>query len=215
MESTIKVLLVDDDSALRILTSQLLNDEEDIDVVGEAGDEEEAIAQAEKFLPEIVLMDVSLGSPNNMKGAEATKKILSHFPEMKVVGFSIHEKPLYIQAMVDAGACGFIGKNWDKIEELVSIIRKIHKTKHYFSKNASLALNKNSKEPSPDECLTGIEIEILRQIAGGKPLKEIASLRNVTISTVDTQRRTMLQKLSLHTDVDLAMYALRHGIIDL
>ncbi len=211
----IKVLLVDDDRALRTLTAQLLADEEGIEVVGDAEDEEGAVAMAIEYQPEIVLMDVSLGAPNNMQGVDATKKILSMFPEMKVVGFSIHEKPHYVQAMIDAGACGFFGKRWDKIEELVSVIQKVHNKKHYFSKNALLALKHHATEPAPSECLTSIEREILQLIAQGKPLKEIAALRNVTISTVDSQRRTMLQKLSFHSDVELALYALRHGIIDL
>ncbi|MBI5216739.1 MAG: response regulator transcription factor [Ignavibacteriae bacterium] len=210
----ITVLLVEDEQALRQLTSWFLQEEGGIEVIGEAADGEEAVTLADKHTPDIILMDVSLGSMNDLKGVDATRKILALHPEQKVIGYSIHEHPHYVREMVKAGACGYFSKLSDDMKQITHVIKTVFSKHHYFSKSVALALKNKDEEKSPYEILSPVESEILLHIVQGKPLKEIAAMRNVTISTVDTQRRNILNKLHCRSDVELVLHSLRHGLIE-
>ena len=212
----VRILLADDHNILRDGMRLLLERQPGFVVVGEAADGREIIDLACEHHPDVIVMDIAMP---NMNGIEATRRIVEKQPETGVVILSMHYDESYILRSLKAGARAYLLKDSLKVE-LISAIRAASEGRSFFSPKISRVLQEDyiealGRKDADDtyELLTDREREILQLVAEGKTNKEIASLLNVSLYTVDTHRTHILQKLNLHSVPELILYAVRKGII--
>jgi two-component system, NarL family, response regulator NreC len=213
----IGVLLVDDHVILRESIRSLLQDEPDIVVVGEAGDGEAAVAEVERTMPDVALMDISMPRLN---GLEATRRIKQSHPEIKVLILTIYETGQYLGEMLRVGASGYLVKT-ATADELVSAIRWVNRGDVYLYPSIARMLVEDYMEKVPltedenkGEGLTRREREILAYIACCKKNKAIADLLDISVRTVQAHRANLMEKLGVHDRTELVKYAMRKGIIE-
>lgn len=212
-----RILLVDDHRMMREGLRALLEREGDMDVVGEAADGHEAIAEACALAPDVVVIDISMPGLNGM---EATRRILDERPETKVVGLSINADRRYVHALFQAGAVGYLLKN-AAASELMHALRTVAAGQHYVSPGiAGVVVNGfvgrgSSGADAPPVDLTIREREVLQLLAEGKTSKDVAARLGVALSTVESYRRQIATKLGIHSIAELTKYAIRHGLTSL
>ncbi|MCL6522420.1 MAG: response regulator transcription factor [Firmicutes bacterium] len=218
----IRVLLVDDHTILREGIRSLLEEQEDMEVVGEAGDGVEAVELTDRLLPDVVLMDIGLP---RMNGVDATQAILRRHPEVRVLVLTMHDSEEYVRTILQAGASGYVLKR-SAARELVSAIRAVHEGHTVLNPELSRAVFAGGARPEPGgqpllprlhgtDVLTEREQEVLRLIARGYTNQEIADKLMISIKTVQAHRGNIMEKLDLHDAVELTKYALRVGLISL
>ena len=211
------VVIAEDHDIVREGLRRLLESEPDIEVVGEAADGLAALEVAERTRPDVVLMDLSMPQLN---GIEATRRITRNALGPKVICLSVHRELKMIAAILRAGASGYLLKNCSS-SELTAAIRSVVSGNTYLSpgiaKEVLDGFVRNRPEPAKSVLvmLTDREREILQLIAEGKTAKEVGSRLGISQKTVLAHRQKILEKLSLHTDVELARYALQQGITEL
>ena len=212
----VRILLADDHTVMRDGLRALLEKQPDMQVVAEAADGRESVRLAEDTSPDVVVMDI--GMPN-MNGIEATRRIVEKQPETGVVILSMHYDESYVLRSLKAGARAYLLKDALK-SELIAAIRAVAEGRSFFSPKVSRILQEDyvealARKDADDsyELLTDREREILQLVAEGKTNKEIATILNVSLYTVDTHRTHILQKLNLHSVPELILYAVRKGII--
>ncbi len=212
----IRILLADDHTVMRSGLRLLLDRQPGFVVVGEAEDGRQAVALADSEDPSVVVMDIAMPLLN---GIEATRQIVSRRPRTAVVILSMHSDESYVLRALKAGARGYLLK--DSAEtDLIKAIRAVREGRAYFSPAVSRMLledyirqlQQRGVEDSY-ELLSSREREILQLVAEGKANKEIATLLNLSLYTVETHRTHILQKLNLHSVPELILYAVRKGII--
>lgn len=217
--NAIKVVIADDHKIIRVGLRGLLEREKDISVVGEAENAEEI----EKLLAvqpaDVILMDIDLGETD---GIVMTKKVKETHPSLQVLGLTMHEEPDYIIKMLEAGASGYLLKNAGR-EELLTAIHTVAKGDSYFSQKVSATLLQavTRQKQAPAEVkkiqiqtpLSEREIEVLKLIAQEYSNGEIAEKLFISIRTVDTHRRNLLEKLQVKNTVGLVKYAIAKGLI--
>lgn len=214
---TIRVILADDHSVFREGLCSLLQVEEDIEVVGQAADGEEAIKLVQELRPDVVVMDIAMPGCD---GIDATERILSDDPSHRIIALSMHADAQFMQKMFSVGARGYLPKNCC-FDELVTAIRTIHENGKYLSPSLNSALLSDyigllAKEKERDERpLSDRETEVLRLIADGQQTKQIADLLCISVKTVETHRRQIMEKLTITTVAGLTRYAVRIGLVDL
>jgi DNA-binding NarL/FixJ family response regulator len=203
-----RVLIVDDHALVRAGIALLLEHQDDMTPVGEAGTAAEAVAMARQFTPDIVLLDVTL--PDGT-GLDCLPDLLAASPDVKVLMLSMHEDPSYVRAALSAGAAGYVLKD-AAYEELVDAIRKVASGQPYVAPalGAKLAV---AAEPEPDDDLSEREREVLELLARGYTNQEIARRLYVSVRTVESHRAHILTKLRLSTRADLVSYALESGLL--
>jgi len=199
----IAVLLVDDHSLVRRGFRRMLEDEEDIRVVAEAGDGHDAVDAAEKFRPHVVVMDFALPS---MNGALAARRIRDAHPETKVLILSMHSEAAYVRTCLEAGASGYLLKNAMDLE-LVSAVRRIAAGETVLDARLG-ALDDAQERPA----LTPRELEVLQLIVNGKSNKDIAVVLGLSVNTVAVHRANLMQTLGIHNTAELVVYAIRTGL---
>jgi DNA-binding NarL/FixJ family response regulator len=204
----ISVLLVDDHSLVRRGFRRILEDEEDIMVVGEASDGNEALKLADELNPKVIVMDCAMPG---MNGLDATRKILSQRPEALVLMLSMHPEETLVRQALEAGARGYVLKNAVDLE-LGAAIRRVA--------NGETVLDSQLKRPAAlkgtrHAGLTPREIEVLQMIVEGKSNKEIATVLDLSANTVAVHRANMMDALGIHKAAELVVYAIRHGLVDL
>lgn len=190
----------------------ILEAQEDMEVVGEAGDGLEAVEMTEALQPDVVVMDVSMPGLN---GIEATRRIHQMAPSIRVVALSVHRDGVYVREIVRAGAEGYILKE-SADSELLSAVRIVAEGNSYLSPEVAGAVLKDYRKhaTTPLDLLSVREREILQLIAEGKTNKDIASQLNLSIYTVDGHRTRIMEKLGLHSLGELVRFAVRHGLVD-
>jgi two-component system response regulator NreC len=212
----IHLFLVDDHEVVRTGLRMLLSNEEDVQIVGEAGTARDALEGVGKVNPDVVLMDIGLP---DMSGIEATQKIKSLYPKVAVVALTIHEDEEYFFRMLDAGASGYVPKRAAP-EELLTAIRSAFKGEIYLYPSMAKLLVKDylAQERSIDgasslDGLTDREQEVLKHLVEGENNDEIANVLVISPKTVARHRENIMRKLNLHSRAELVRYAIRKGII--
>jgi DNA-binding NarL/FixJ family response regulator len=209
-----RILLADDHRILRDGLKALLAEEEGLEVVGEAGTGHEALLMAHRLKPDIVLMDISMPELN---GIDATRRLATELPSIKVLALSMNSEQRYVVAMFAAGAVGYLLKD-SATSELVQAIRAVASDQMYVSPAIAgtvvdgLVRADGAAAPRSDERLTGREREVLQLIAEGKSSKEIATRLDVPLTTVENHRRQIMDKLNLRSIAELTKYAIREGL---
>jgi DNA-binding NarL/FixJ family response regulator len=206
-EQKISVLLVDDHSLVRRGFRRLLEDEPDIEVVGEASDGEEAIKLARSLKPQVIVMDCALPGIN---GLQATRKILQFAPETLVLMLSMHTEDTWVRQALDAGARGYVLKNAMDLE-LGSAIRRIVKGETVIDDQLS---TQEALKGERNSGLTPREVEILQLICDGKSNKEIAVQLDLSANTVAVHRANIMDALGIHKTAELVVYAIRNGLVN-
>jgi DNA-binding NarL/FixJ family response regulator len=208
MPGKITVLLVDDHSLVRRGFRRILEDAPDIAVVGEAGNGDEAIRQADQLKPQLVVMDCAMPGTS---GLIATKRILEKQPDIAVLMLSMHSEDTLVRQALEAGARGYILKSAVDLE-LVSAIRRVAAGELVLDPQVSRPANlKGEREAG----LTARELEILQLIVDGKSNKEIANQLNLSANTVAVHRANIMDALNIHKTAELVVYAIRNGLVNI
>lgn len=212
---TIRLLIADDHKLMREGLKALIEDESDIEVVGEAEDGQNTVSLARQVNPHVIVMDVSMPDLN---GIEATRKVLAANPAVKVVGLSGHADQHFVREMLSAGASAYLLKQ-TACDELLRAIRAVVKGKKYLSPDvargvmdAYVELSRPLSSNPAFVVLTDREREVLQMTAEGKSTKEVAGGLGISIKTVETHRRNIMEKLDLHSVAELTKYAIREGV---
>ncbi len=211
----IKVLLVDDHAIMRDGIRALLSLDDDIEIVGEAGEGKEAIEKARQLLPDIIVMDIAMPG---MDGLEATRRIMKEVPKAKVLILSQHNDKEFILSSIKAGSAGYIPKR-ALGSELVSAIRALYRGESFLYPSAAAALIRDYREQAQTadsyDLLTPREREILKLIAEGHTSREIADMLFISLKTVMGHRTKIIEKLGLRNRTELIKYAMRKGLLSL
>jgi DNA-binding NarL/FixJ family response regulator len=204
----ITVVLADDHALVRRGFRLMLEDDGAIEVVGEAGDGEEAVALTRKLHPQVVVMDCALPGKTGM---EATSQIRRELPQVAVLMLSMHSEDTWIRRALDAGAKGYILKSamdLDLPEAVKRVARGETVLDSRIARPAPLKGEKNS-------ALTDRELEILKLIVDGKSNKEIASELSLSANTVAVHRSNIMEALGIHKTAELVVYAIKNGLVNL
>ncbi len=213
----ITIYIVDDHKVFRDGIASLIKYEEGIEVLGSSGTISDFMSKIEAIDPDVVLMDISVGEDD---GTIATKWLKEKKPAIKVLILSMHHEDNYIKKVLDAGANGYLLKDTGT-KEMMQAIRDVASGNTYYSQKISKSmvrqlLHQNKpKTRKRGEKLTPRELEIIKLIAEEKSNKEIADSLFISIRTVDTHRRNLLEKLQVKNTAGLVRYALQHGIAKL
>ena len=212
----IRILLADDHAIVRDGLRALIEKQPDMAVVAEASDGRECVRLAEEQSPDIVMMDIAMP---NMNGMEATRRVLAGNPRCAVVILSMHQDESYVLGSLKAGAKGYLLKDSLR-SEVVDAIRAVSQGRSFLTRKIARVLQEDyvnrmqtrGVEDSYD-LLTDREREVLQLVAEGRTNKEVANELNISLTTVETHRTHILQKLGLHSVPELILYAVRKGII--
>jgi two-component system response regulator NreC len=208
----IRILLADDHVLVRQGFKLILSEQSDMEIAGEAANGREAVEQAEKLQPDIVVMDVTMPELN---GIEATRRITAAAPRSRVLALSMHKDAVYVREILRAGARGYLLKD-SADADLIAAVRAVAKGEGYLSPAISDAVLTDYRKhvTDPLDLLTTREREVLQMIAEGKTNKEIATTLNLSVYTVEAHRGRVMEKLNLHSTGELVRFALRSGLID-
>jgi two-component system response regulator NreC len=213
----IRVLLVDDHTILRAGLRMMLDAQPDIEVVGEASDGRQALAEAQRLQPHVVLMDITMPE---MNGIEATRQLKRTLDSTRVLILTMHENEEYLFQVLRAGASGYILKEAAGTE-LISAIRIVFAGRFYMSPSAQsmmvgdyLQRVRSGEERDSYSALTEREREILKLVAEGHTNNQIAERLFISPKTVDTHRTHIMDKLNLHSRAELVKYAMRRGLLE-
>jgi two-component system, NarL family, response regulator NreC len=208
----IRILLADDHAMVRQGFRMILGSQTDMEIVGEAGNGREAVEQAEKLQPDVIVMDVAMPELN---GIEATRKITAALPRSRILALSMHKDSVYVREILRAGARGYLLK--DSIDrDLLAAVRAVAKGEGYLSPAVSDAVLSDYRKhvTAPIDLLTSREREVLQMIAEGKTNKDIANTLKLSVYTVDAHRGRIMEKLNLHSTGELVRFAVRNGLVD-
>ena len=210
----VRVLLADDHRLMREGLRSLLEKQDGMTVVGEAADGRSAVRLAGKLSPQVVVMDVAMPDLN---GIEATRQIRTCAPGVKVLALSMHAQMEFVARMLAAGASGYLLKD-DASDELAQAIREIAAGRSYLSPRITGVVVADYVErlkldgDADLSELTPREREVLQLVAEGKTTRAIASELHISVKTVETHRRHIMDKLKIDTAAGLTKYAIRHGL---
>jgi DNA-binding NarL/FixJ family response regulator len=220
----IKVLLVDDHAILREGLRMLLGCQPDIEVIGEAGDGQEALDKAALLQPDVVLMDISMAG---MDGLEATRELRRTQPETQIIVLSQHDEPQFVNSLLEAGAAGYVLKRMGGAS-VVDAVRSVYREGAYLppaiarqmlngthQQQAAGSRGDMARSAHGRPLLTPRETEVLKLVAQGFSTQDIAERLCLTVKTVSVHRTNLMHKLGLHKNTELVRYALRHGLVNL
>jgi two-component system response regulator NreC len=211
---SIRILLADDHKILRDGLRALLEKQSGMEVIAEAGDGRTTVQLVRELLPNVVIMDIAMPDLN---GIEATRQITALDPNVKIVALSMHSDKRFVVQMLKAGAAGYILKDC-AFEELADAIRSVIANRTYLSpKLADIIIKDYTRlfpktEFSVFSSLTLREREVLQLLAEGKTTKEISSSLQISVKTVETYRKQLMDKLDIHSIAELTKYAVREGL---
>jgi NarL family two-component system response regulator LiaR len=213
--SRIRVLIADDHAILREGVRALLQPAEDIEVVGEAADGRQAVEQARKLDPDVVLMDIAMPG---LGGLEATLELRKLGSRAKVLVMSQYDDREYVRRLLQAGVSGYVLKK-SAGAELAHSIRSVHRGGLVLDPEVARAAMAEAgpagvpRAADPYESLTDREKQVLKLVAEGKSNKEVAELLGISVKTAMSHRERMMEKLQIHNRTELVRYALKRGVI--
>lgn len=213
----IRVLLADDHHIVREGLRALLANEADVELVGEAGNGRDALELAEKLKPDVVVMDVTMP---DMNGIEATQRILDCVAGVSVIALSMHSDKRFVRQMLIAGASGYLKKGCT-FEEFMRAIRTVAADQTYLSPDIARTVTEDytrrlgGKGASAGARLTPREREILQLLAEGHRPKQIAARLHLSVKTVSTHRRNIMEKIGAQSLAEMVKFALREGFTSL
>ncbi|MFC1922632.1 response regulator [Chloroflexota bacterium] len=213
----IRVLLADDHTILRDGIRALLDDQADIEVIGEAEDGQATVKMTAQLQPDVVVMDIAMPLLN---GLEATRQIQRDYPQVKVLILTMHENEEYIRQVLAAGALGYVLKD-AAAHDLLGAIRAVYQGEAVLSPAITRLVIEDYlrwgdiRPPDSTNGLTSREREVLQLIAEGYTNKEIAEILCLSIKTVQSHRTNLMSKLDLHDRGELIKYAIQKKIIDI
>lgn len=213
---SIKVFIADDHKMFREGLKAQLGSREDMEIIGDASNGHEAVKMVELLKPDVAVLDIAMPLLN---GIEATRNMVKILPGVKVVILSMHADRIYVVEALKAGAEGYMLKE-ESFEQLVEGIKTVLRGKIYLSKCIEQVMVegfvrhiRGGEEVTDPNSLTNREREVLQLLAEGKTSRETAEILGVSISTVDTHRKNIMDKLSIHNTAGLVKYALTNKII--
>jgi two-component system, NarL family, response regulator NreC len=209
----IRVIVVDDHAVVRSGLKLLLSGQDDIEVVGEAGDAKGAIFEARSAKPDVILLDVVMPGAS---GIDVTPQLLHEHPEAKVLILSMQDDPRYVREAFEAGAAGYVLKEAAD-SEVVAAVREVAGGGRYVNPALGarlVAADTAARKRADEDPLSDREREVLRLLALGHTNQEIAKMLYISVRTAETHRAHIMQKLSLHSRADLVRYALANGLLD-
>ena len=208
MSDKISVLLVDDHAVVRRGFRRMLDDDETLEVVGEASNGTEAVQLAGKLRPQVIVMDCQLPE---LTGVAATRIILRSHPETAILMLSMHSEDTLVRQALDAGARGYVLKNANDLD-LASAIKNVAAGKSVIDPQLQRA---ETLKGERDTALTARELEVLQHIVAGKSNKEIASELALSVNTISVHRANIMERLGIHKTAELVVYAIRNGLVNL
>jgi two-component system, NarL family, response regulator NreC len=209
---SIRIVIVDDHAVVRSGLKLLLEGQEDLEVVGEAGDARTAVFEVRAQKPDVILMDVVMPTGS---GIEATPAVLKEAPGAKVLILSMQDDPAYVREAFAAGASGYVLKEAAD-SELVAAVREVAAGQRYVHPTLGarlVAAEADERARAEEDPLSEREHEILRLLALGHTNQEIASQLYLSVRTVETHRAHIMQKLRISTRAELVRYALERGVL--
>jgi two-component system invasion response regulator UvrY len=210
----IKVLLADDHSIVRAGLRRIVEEAGDIEVVSEAADGWEAIQQAQQNLPDVAVIDISMPG---LDGLEVVSQLHHYYPKLPIIILTMHEEEQYVVRAIGAGAMGYLTKR-SAPEQLVKAIRRVLEGGRYLSDSAAeslaLRLASGARNRSPVDALSNREIQVLRHLALGQTVREIAEAYHLSTKTVDTYRLRLLKKLNLRNNAELSRFAIQNRLVE-
>ncbi len=213
----IRVILVDDHQIVREGLKALLQNKPDFEVVAEAADGRAAVSLVEKVKPELVLMDIAMPGLN---GIEACQQIKSLVPSCKILALSMHTDRRFVSRALQAGACGYLVKDCAS-QELVDAIYVVLQGRVYLSPSVAKTVvddylsTLEGKRIDSETALSAREREVLQLLAEGRCTREIASSLHVSVKTIETHRKQIMDKLNIHSIAELTKFAVREGLTQL
>jgi DNA-binding NarL/FixJ family response regulator len=209
-----RILIVDDHPLVRLSLREFIRREKDLEVCGEAEDREQALACAAATKPHLAIIDLTLKSSNGM---ELIKDLRDRYPEVQVLVLSMHDETIHAERAIRAGARGYITKQEATTKVMVAI-RQILNGEIYWSERAAARVASKIAGParnatdSPVDCLTDRELQVFEMIGSGKSTRQIAASLHIDVSTVETYRARVKEKLNLKDSLALLQYAIRWNI---
>ena len=210
---SITVMLVEDEILVRSLIKELLQATGNIDVIGEAVNGEEAVRLVKKRCPEVVILDINL---TGIGAIEATRVLRRMDESLRILALSPNVDPSVPLRLLEMGIDGVVTKS-STPEELVEAVREVHRGRKYLDTRVArnIVLDRVSGRLSPLDALTPRELEVMTWIAKGRRVTEIASALSRSPKTISTLRSRVFRKLDVHSDVEVALLAIRHRLVKL
>jgi two-component system invasion response regulator UvrY len=208
----IRVMIVDDHGIVRTGLRNVLDEVSGMQVIAEACTGEEAIDLARRVKPDIVLMDISMPG---ISGLEATRRITTSFPAIRVIALTVHEEMPFPTTLLEAGASGYITKGSD-VAEVINAINSVHRGQQYLTRDVAERVaftSLRNRRRTPLERLSDREMEVMMMIIQGIRNKDIATSLCLSPKTTSTLRYRLCEKLGVCNDVELTRYAIRYGIL--
>ena len=211
--SMFKIMIADDHAVVRRGLRQIINDEPDFEVVGEAVNGQEVLSMIEENNCDVLVLDITMPDKNGLVVLQETKAL---HPQLPVLILSMHPEDQFAMRALKLGASGYLTKE-SAPEELVGAIRKVISGAKYISSTLAdqLVAEIGAPEPRPmPERLSEREFQVLRQIAQGRTIGQIAETMALSVKTISTYRTRLLLKMKMKTNAELVRYAVQHGLVD-
>jgi two-component system, NarL family, invasion response regulator UvrY len=210
----IRVLIVDDHTLVRVGLCRLLEPEVDMEVVAQSGSGHEAVSLCREHKPDVVLLDYSLP---DMDGLETTSQIIALETGARVLILTMYDNEEYATRLIQAGAAGFLVKA-ASADELLAAIRKVAAKGVYVSQSIMERMVTRVGQPqgeTPESVLSDREMQVLLRLARGAATREVSEELHLSMSTIETYRGRVLEKLNLRNNSDITRFAIRRNLIDL
>lgn len=215
--SNIQVILADDHAIVRHGLSKLIQQQDDMEVIAQTGDGHSTVELTRELSPDMVIMDIGMPGLN---GIDATRQIVHDFPQVKIIGLSMHSGKKFVIEMLKAGASGYLLKDC-ALEELIVAIKTVADGKTYLSPAITDVVvenyvrNSTEKQDSAFSLLSQREREVLQLMAEGKTTKQIARQLHISPKTVEGHRLRLMTKLNIDNVAMLTKYAIQEGLTSL